>query len=309
MTTTSTFTTEERQHYLGGSDIPAIMGVDPYKTSLQLYLEKKGLWDEQVDNLHTRFGKHNEEFIAQEYSLLTGNTLQPVAIKVHPQYPYLVAHIDRIILADGKAPGIFEAKTSAFGKRYHSFQHEQLQLEQMRNVPIEYYVQCQYYMALTGYAYCHLVVLIGGREIKVYELEANQDWQKNILLEATNFWENYILKNVQPKPQIDHTTTLALLKKIHGDIQDTTIELSSNIMQDHFALIECQNKITELEKQIFTLKQEADKHKSNILYHMGKNAIGVVPGLGRYVQKIITKKSYVVTPKPYVDFRFRADKN
>ena len=48
---------EDRFKYIGGSDIPAIMGISPYKTRFQLLLEKAQLeTPEDVDNIYTRYG-------------------------------------------------------------------------------------------------------------------------------------------------------------------------------------------------------------------------------------------------------------
>lgn len=41
--------TEDRQNFIGGSDIPVIMGISPFKTRYQLLLEKAGL---EVSNFH-----------------------------------------------------------------------------------------------------------------------------------------------------------------------------------------------------------------------------------------------------------------
>lgn len=49
--------TADRDKYIGGSDIPCIMGLSPFKTRYQLLCEKAGLWtDDFQGNAYTEFG-------------------------------------------------------------------------------------------------------------------------------------------------------------------------------------------------------------------------------------------------------------
>lgn len=55
---------ENRENYIGGSDIPIILGISPFKTRYELLLEKAGLKEiEEVDNEYTRYGNTMEEKI------------------------------------------------------------------------------------------------------------------------------------------------------------------------------------------------------------------------------------------------------
>lgn len=65
---------ENRENYLGGSDIPIIMGISPFKTRYELLLEKAGLKEiEEVDNEYTRYGNVMEpkirDYINENYNL------------------------------------------------------------------------------------------------------------------------------------------------------------------------------------------------------------------------------------------------
>lgn len=64
----------DRDKYLGGSDIPIIMGISPFKTRYELLLEKAGLKEiEKVDNEYTRYGNVMEpkirNYINKEYKI------------------------------------------------------------------------------------------------------------------------------------------------------------------------------------------------------------------------------------------------
>ena len=65
---------ENRENYIGGSDIPIIMGISPFKTRYELLLEKAGLKEiEEVDNEYTRYGNVIEpkirEYINKKYKM------------------------------------------------------------------------------------------------------------------------------------------------------------------------------------------------------------------------------------------------
>ena len=55
---------EDREKYIGGSDIPVIMGISPFKTRYELLLEKAGLKEDTFEgNQFTEYGNMMEEKI------------------------------------------------------------------------------------------------------------------------------------------------------------------------------------------------------------------------------------------------------
>ena len=51
--------TIDRDKYIGGSDIPIIMGISPFKSRFDLLLEKAGyLENDFKGNEYTEYGKH-----------------------------------------------------------------------------------------------------------------------------------------------------------------------------------------------------------------------------------------------------------
>ena len=63
---------EDREKYIGGSDIPVIMGISPFKTRYELLLEKAGLKEDTFEgNEYTEYGNTMEpkirDFINQKY--------------------------------------------------------------------------------------------------------------------------------------------------------------------------------------------------------------------------------------------------
>ena len=65
---------EDREKYIGGSDIPIIIGISPFKTRYDLLLEKAGLKEDDFEgNEYTKYGNKMEEkirnYINKEYKI------------------------------------------------------------------------------------------------------------------------------------------------------------------------------------------------------------------------------------------------
>ena len=62
---------KNRKKYLGGSDVSCILGLNPYKTNVQLYREKKGIVepDDLSDNPLVQYGTNAEEHIRALFTL------------------------------------------------------------------------------------------------------------------------------------------------------------------------------------------------------------------------------------------------
>ena len=70
--------TKEREKWIGGSDIPAVMGISPFKTRYDLLLEKAGLKEvEFVDNEYVRFGTMIEPKIRAYINDFLETTFKP----------------------------------------------------------------------------------------------------------------------------------------------------------------------------------------------------------------------------------------
>jgi putative phage-type endonuclease len=70
--------TKDREKWIGGSDIPAVMGISPFKTRYDLLLEKAGLKEvEFVDNEYVRFGRMIEPKIRAYINDFLETTFKP----------------------------------------------------------------------------------------------------------------------------------------------------------------------------------------------------------------------------------------
>ncbi|WP_243470567.1 YqaJ viral recombinase family protein [Vreelandella lionensis] len=108
-----------RQSGIGSSDAAAAVGLHPYKSQLELWMDKTGRQftdkepnreDQLTSPLH--WGQILEPIVAEHYARHTGHRVQRVnAILQHVEHPWMLANLDREIVGSDKVQ-ILECKTA-----------------------------------------------------------------------------------------------------------------------------------------------------------------------------------------------------
>jgi putative phage-type endonuclease len=181
----------ERKNYLGGSDLGAIAGLNPYRTALDVYLDKTSDDIACETSPAMRWGTLLEDTIAKEYAEVTGQTIEiePNTI-YHPSMKFLGANIDRWV---GDKEYVLECKTAGFtrGKEWGE--------EGTDQIPESYLVQVAYYAAICAVPKVDIAVLIGGQDFRIYTYERTKELEDKLIKIACNFWDNHIEKRIPPK--------------------------------------------------------------------------------------------------------------
>ena len=181
----------ERKNYLGGSDLGAICGLNPYRTALDVYLDKISEDIACETSPAMRWGTLLEDSIAKAYAEDTGQTIQiePNTI-YHPSMKFLGANIDRWV---GDKEYVLECKTTGFNKgREWGDSGTDL-------IPESYLVQVAYYGAICGVPKVDIAVLIGGQDFRIYTYHRNKELEEKLIKIACNFWHNHIEKRIPPR--------------------------------------------------------------------------------------------------------------
>jgi putative phage-type endonuclease len=205
---------QERRQGLGGSDISAALGLSPYKTPLDLYLEKTGQRepDDLSDNRAVEWGNRLEDIVAEKFSDDTGlKVRRNNQLLTHRQHPFLLANIDRAVVGrpmgikcglECKTAGTWAAKPELWGdgaiivpdgdgvRIAHYDDH----------VPEAYLLQSAHYMAVTDSDMWFLAVLIGGQDFRTYTIRRDLELEKLILGGAYRFWHDHVAANSPPPP-------------------------------------------------------------------------------------------------------------
>jgi predicted phage-related endonuclease len=104
----------ERQSGIGGSDIASLFNIG-YGCQLRLWRQKRGEVPDfpQRDTPPMKLGRLMEAFFVREYTSLTGRRVHKHGIHRHPEHPWAMVHVDRVISdpgAHGSDLGTLEVK-------------------------------------------------------------------------------------------------------------------------------------------------------------------------------------------------------
>jgi len=243
-----------RKKGIGGSDAAAIAGLNKWKSPVAVYLDKIGQASEEDRAGESAYwGNVMEDIVAQEFSKRTGlKVRRRNAILQHPEHPFMLANVDRLIV--GKKEGL-ECKTAS------EYLKEEWKDDE---VPAQYLIQCQHYMAVTGYEAWWIAVLIGGNKFVYKKIERDEELIQYLIDIEKNFWENHVLANVPPMFDGSDASS-ELLKIMYPEaVPETEIELSP----DANKLIEALDQVNAELKDLETRKKE---YENQIKAMMGEN--------------------------------------
>lgn len=144
---------------IGGSDVAAIFGISPWKTPLDLWLEKSGkLLPNESENLWQKeIGHLLEPVVAKMYAFRTGHRVIPdTYLYQHALYPWALANVDYSMEdKDTKEAGGLECKTTT----YHN-------ADEWKDdkVPMHYEYQCRFYMGVRDLPFWDIACMWGNGE-------------------------------------------------------------------------------------------------------------------------------------------------
>lgn len=239
-----------RHEYIGGSDIAAIMGLSRWKTPLKLWLEKtqKTPAPDLSDNEAVELGTELEDFVAKKFSRLTGKAVRrSPKMYQHPQYPYMRAHVDRLITGSDE---LLECKTcSAF----------KLQEWEGDEIPQEYILQVIWYLGITGRKRAWIACLIGGQKFKYKSVEFDPELFELMVDAAKNFW-NCVLTDTPPMIVSDDNDTM---KNLYPTANDNIVDLTSAPEAEE-TINRNIKKLEELKKTISSLSLEREEVEAKL---------------------------------------------
>lgn len=249
---------EFRQKGIGGSDVGSILGLNQYKSQVELWLEKtnKKESSDLSDNEKVYWGNVQEETIGKEFSLRTGlNVRRNNHILQSKQYPFMLANIDFQGTDKDGNRFVLECKTAS----------EYLKSSWIgENIPFSYELQVLHYLIVTGYDYGYIAVLIGGNHFVYKKIERDSEVEKTIIEAESNFWNNYIIANQMPP--IDGSDACSnIIDTLYPEAKhDTSIDLF-NLKDQTF---QKRAELLEQKKNIETQIKEIDNIIKN---EMGDN--------------------------------------
>ncbi|WP_067931225.1 YqaJ viral recombinase family protein [Alicyclobacillus kakegawensis] len=186
-----------RREGIGGSDAPAILGLSPWRSPLDVYWEKvrpehavevEDSGAEEAERLE--WGHRLEDTVAVAFAEKTGlHIRRKNALLRSIEHPYMIGDVDREIRDQAGRKGILEIKTTS------AFQEGEWRGDR---IPDHYYAQLQHYLALTGYDYGYFAVLIGGQKLVIKPVSRDQTVIQTLVKVERDFWRNHVEQRKPP---------------------------------------------------------------------------------------------------------------
>lgn len=262
---------KERQSGIGGSDIAALLGLSPYKTPLQLWLEKTGREEPQHDSdalERMHWGTVLEDVVARHYSHLHDVRVQRINDTLrHPQAPVALANIDRAVVEPGSrarwdddarrvlgASRLLEVKTAHALARHGADWGSPGSDE----VPQHYWLQCQWYLGITGLPFADLAVLFGGQKYAEYVIASDSGLFDDLIAEADGWWRRHILADTPPDPSTEDEARQLWKSHVAGKAKIVDVTVAEAV-----------DRLAEIKGEIMRLEEEAQRQRDIILPAFG----------------------------------------
>jgi putative phage-type endonuclease len=242
-----------RRSGLGGSDIAAILGLSPFKSAVDVFLDKTGQTPDDNMNEAMFWGTVLEDVVAKHYQDTSGCKVQRLNSLIrHPVKTFAIANIDRAVVTagsrarfdDGKllgADGIVECKTASAYKA-----GEWGRPDDDDAIPTHYAAQGMWYLGITGLDWCDVPVLIGGQKYLVKRIERDDETIRGMMDRAEEFWFKHVIERVAPEPKNGDDAI-----KLFPHDSGRTIEANPKTL-------ELLSRAVELKQQIAALELELD---------------------------------------------------
>lgn len=183
--------TFDRASGIGGSDAAAILGISPFRSTFDVWLEKTRdpSWSPDAETARMRLGKLLEPALMMAWNQDHPDRLATPHRSGGPFTPPLwhanhiaYAHLDGILDSEG----IWEGKTAATDRDWSG------------GVPDYYEAQVRQYLAITGEPYCELTVLfLNSARFAHYRLESSPT-DHDIIEIGQRFWTEHVDPRVPP---------------------------------------------------------------------------------------------------------------
>ncbi len=258
-----------RKGGIGSSDAAAAVGLHPYKSQLQLWMEKTGrdgglpVVDPNDDQSPMYWGTLLEPIVAAHYTRRTGHRVRRInAVLQHPEHPWMLANIDRDVVG---APDvqILECKTAGIhGARLWR-----------EGVPDYVQLQVMHQLAVTGKQAADVAVLLGGQELQVFRIERDDTLIAQLITLEQQFW-GYVERDQEPPADGSASAELAL-RCLYPRDSGSTLDLStdlemSGVFSDLLAVREVITTQTALEAQLKQRIQQRMGEATRAVFEIGE---------------------------------------
>lgn len=226
---------ENRKKGIGASEAATVLGLNQNISPYQLWLIKTGRSEpEDLSNIPCVYwGTVHEDNILRHYEkVMNCKVNKPTETMFHIEHSFMLCHPDGIVEGLSK---LLECKFAMFAKDQWGENGTDI-------VPMNYIVQVQYQMSVTGTQECDLAVLIGGYDFRVYHFKRDESLIKRITDEVVKFWK--LVESDTPPTLRDRVDAVLAYPLSNGNLKDAEPEVLTTLEK----FKEIRSKVKELDK-------------------------------------------------------------
>ncbi len=187
-----------RRTGIGGSDVAAILGHSDYRNEYDVWLDKTGQTGEIDPTPAMKRGTALEPVALEEYELRHGVKLERLGLVRHPVHPYFVGTPDAIDINNRRLVEVKVPNRYVF-KSWNGV------------APVDYWLQMQHYMYLTGLETGVLLAYVDGLDYHEIHVAADPDYKTTYVPALVDWWTRHMvmLEPVEePQPYVKPDVTL-----------------------------------------------------------------------------------------------------
>ena len=291
-----------RKQGIGSSDAAAAVGLNPYKSQLELWLEKTGRdtslpkLDPQDEESPAYWGNILEPIVATHYTKRSGHRVRRInAVLQHPdpKLPWMLANIDREVIGADDVQ-ILECKTAGInGARLWK-----------EGVPEYVQLQVMHQLAVTGKQAADVAVLLGGQHLEIHRIERDESMIARLVDLERLFWD-YVVSDTPP-PADGTASAEAALRCLYPEDNGQTLDFSQHteLASTYLELKAIRQSISQQETREAQLKQvlqqamgaatRAEFTEGYISWKKSKDSIGLD------VEQMLKDKPYLQARYPKI---------
>lgn len=291
-----------RKQGIGSSDAAAAVGLNPYKSQLELWLEKTGRdtslpkLDPQDEESPAYWGNVLEPIVAWHYSKRSGKRVRRInAVLQHPdpKLSWMLANIDREVIGADDVQ-ILECKTAGInGARLWK-----------EGMPEYVQLQVMHQLAVTGKQAADVAVLLGGQHLEIHRIERDESMIARLIDLERLFWD-YVVSDTPP-PADGSASAEKALRCLYPEDNGQTLDFSQHteLASTYLELKAVRQRIAQQETREAQLKQvlqqamgeasRAEFAEGYISWRKSKDSIGLD------VEQMLKNKPYLQTRYPKI---------
>lgn len=185
---------------------------------------------------------------------------------VNPKYPFAAASVDDLAKRDG-VDLVVDYKTVG----YYGHADWGDDLNDIYSVPVDYRLQAQWYMGITGRPAADIAAMFDLDTFRVYRLPADPALQEFLFAAGEKFYRDHVLTGIPPPPDSSEECEKYLHKKYPRAVKPL---IEADATAEHWA------KVLKASREAKKVAVEQEDLASNALKAIIGDARGVVCSLG-----------------------------